>query len=162
MSDKPHSLARRPTKPVAGKPQSPPSGTISKNIEINVILDEEIETDDIWEVEGGDKKTLVKKDAEPLVKGHKILRFKIKPTKKTYSLSHHRSGANKRPVFLGRPYPLGIEKDKKSQTAPHAYAQLVSQVPKKLPGQWATSNVDADLVQDSPILVDLKVTDPEL
>lgn len=165
MTEQQHDIARRPTKPPPGKTGTPPpSGTIAKQLEITVILDEPIEKDDKWELTSKEyNKTLTVNDAEPLVKGAKILRFKVKPTKTGYTLTHYRSNASKRMIFRDRPVPPGITPNIRPLSARDAYAQIDSQVPRKLLDKYMTEvEVDRDLVQKCPVLVDLKVEDPEL
>jgi hypothetical protein len=164
MTVEDHPVARRPGQPAPGKSAAPASGTLATQLEITVILDEPIEKDDKWEVVGGGyRKTLTASDAEPLVKGERILRFKVKPNKNGYKLIHHRSAASQRPIFLENPLPLPITKGTGTQSARDAYAQTDSQVPEKLPDRYISDReVDPDLVEKSPVLVDLEVKDPEI
>jgi hypothetical protein len=164
MSDHDHAIARRTTKPPPGKTAAPPSGTISKQLEIAIILDEPLEDGDKFEITGGGySKTLTAKDAEQLVKGERLLRFKVKPSKNGYRLIHHHSKGAKSAIFLD----TRLQDMTKAGVGPLPskawYAHIESQVPKKLLDNYMTeAEVDRDLVQKSPVLVDLKVEDPEL
>lgn len=159
MTDDAHALAR-------GKAQAPPRATLAKDLVIKVILDEPVEADDEFELIGGSgsyKKTLKTSDAEPLTKGEKILRFKVKPDKKGYKLIHYSSKKAKQTVFLELPYKTLTEVKHETRSAKFAYAHLPSQVPTVLGDRYGKDRpVDKDLVQKSPILVDLNVEDPEL
>jgi len=144
--------------------KSTKSNVIDQVLEVKVILDQPWEDDDKWELKGENfSKTLTIKDAEDLVKGEKILRFKVKPNKKGYRLIHHRSKDSPKTVFLDKLIQHMTEAGHPHKTSPYSYAHLPSQVRTKLPDRYGTDrDVDKDLIQASPILVNLKVEDPEL
>ena len=162
--DKDHALARRPGKTPPGKSAAPASGTLAKRLEITVILDEPVESGDKFEITGDNySKTLTAKDAEQLVQGEKLLRFQVKANKNGYKLIHHRSKGSNRTIFLETRLQDMTEAGQGPRTAKASYAHLDSEVPKKLLDKYMTeAEVDRDLVQKSPVLVDLKVEDPEL
>ena len=134
---------------------------------VTLILDQPTETDDKFQLLGGEgsyRKTLAASDAEALVTGEKVLRFKVTPDKKGYKLIHRRSDGSRRTVFLETRIQDMTEAGHGPQKAEYSYARLDIQVPRKLPDKYKTSQVDVDqdLVQESPVLVDLQVEDPEL
>jgi subtilisin family serine protease len=132
---------------------------------VNVILDQPGESDDKFQLissDGSYTRTLSAIDAKLLTNGEKFLRFDGIDPKKSYRLIHRRSTkselrlpemAFKYLTEAGRP-PL---------VAKSTYLTLPSQVSRKLPDKYGIDQtVDEDLVEISPVLVDLDVEDPEV
>jgi hypothetical protein len=135
-------------------------------LSVTVILDQPAEPDDRFQLAGSSgsyTKTLAASDAKALVAGQKILRFEVEPDKKGYNLTHHRSREAKRTIFLEKRIQDMTAAGHGPQTAEYSYLRLDSQVPRNLPDRYGiTRDVKMDLVQRSPLLVDLQVKDPEL
>lgn len=133
------------------------------SLSVTIILDQPAELDDKFQLVGGGGSIIKSSDAQELVAGEKIIRFKVRPDKQGYKLIHHRSKGASRPIFLAMRIQDLTKAAIGPKTSEDAYARIDSQVPRKLPGRHRTDgNVDIDLVQRSPVLVDLKVKDPEL
>jgi hypothetical protein len=98
-----------------------------------------------------------------LAAGAKMLRFKVPSDKKRYTLCHKRPKGSRQTIFKNRRLQDLTAAGHRSKTAPYGYRRLDGQLPSTLPAKYrAITSVDQDLVQVTPVLVDLLVEDPEL
>jgi len=136
------------------------------SLSVAVILDEPAEQGDTFELTSSDgkyKKTLGIKDTQPLVKNEKLLRFEGVQFDKIYSLVHKRSTELTSHIFLAKRLRDLTEKGHGPYQSPNTYATLPSQAPDKLPDKYGTKRAPAkDLIEESPVLINLEVEDPEV
>jgi hypothetical protein len=136
------------------------------SLTVTVILDEPPEPGDTFELASSDgkyKKTLGIKDAQLLVAGEKLLRFDGVQFDKSYSLVHRRAKGATSHVFPATRLRDLTEKGHGPHQSKYTYATLPSQAPKKLPDKYGTRGVVAkELIEESPVLLDLEVEDPEV
>jgi subtilisin family serine protease len=138
----------------------------SERLTVSIIIDQPGESDDEFQLVSDDgryNKTLGARDAEALVSGAKMLRFKVPSDRKLYTLIHKRAKGSRRTIFLKRRLQDLTKAGIPSRTAPYGFARLDGQPPSALPAQYqATRAVEQDLIQETPVLVDLMVEDPEM
>jgi hypothetical protein len=124
-------------------------------LSVTVILDQPGERDDRFELvssSGRYRRTLGANDATPLVAGEMMLLFEV-PDKGNYTLIHHRAkDGSQYTIFRNRRFQDMAGTHKPRERTP-IYQQLY--------GQPDNAGTERDLIQASPVLVNLDVKDPE-